>query len=327
MLKRIGERVLIVTGLMVGLVAGSVAEDGPIDAAEAYVLGADGMVVLSGTGACVRHSGWSEEKAKVVGCDGYALSTDVEFVKGEGDGLITGLSLPQAELFAFDSAEMGEEGKAYLLSRKAELSEDFNGVYSVTVIGHTDSTGDETYNQDLSLRRANAVGDYLKSIGVPEGRLNTLGRGENDPLVTNDTVEGRAQNRRVEVFVVGELRALDRLVFPSIALFERRKGELTGEGVGLMRTHIEEARELLRSAAFIEIVGHTDDVGDDDYNMALSVERAESVGLYLIEAGVDSSKIVMRGAGETMPVATNATEPGKAQNRRVEVLIFGRGRF
>ncbi|GAA5217669.1 hypothetical protein GCM10025776_23240 [Corallincola platygyrae] len=302
------------------------AESGPMEPSAGYAVTSDGIVVLSGDGSCVRHSAWSKDKAKVVGCDGYELSMDPEFVRGDGDGLITGLSLPQAELFAFDSAEMSDEGKAYLLSRKAELAEDFAGVYSVTVIGHTDSTGDENYNQDLSLRRANAVGDYLLSIGVPEGRLRTLGRGEYDPIVSNDTPDGRAQNRRVEVFVVGEQRALDRLIFPSIALFERRQGQLSAEGVALMDKHIEEARTLLRSAAFIEIVGHTDNVGDDDYNMALSLERAEAVGSYLMSQGVDGTKLVMRGAGESSPVATNKTEDGKAQNRRVELLIFGRGK-
>ncbi len=72
----------------------------------------------------------------------------------------------------------------------------------IVIVGHTDSVGSEQYNQDLSHRRAIAVADYLVSRGVAAPRLGTEGRGELEPIATNDTNAGRAQNRRVEVFVV-----------------------------------------------------------------------------------------------------------------------------
>ena len=71
----------------------------------------------------------------------------------------------------------------------------------VHVVGHTDSVGSDTYNQELSLRRANSVGDYLAAYGVPGERLRTEGRGESEPRATNDTEAGRQLNRRVELFV------------------------------------------------------------------------------------------------------------------------------
>ena len=69
------------------------------------------------------------------------------------------------------------------------------------VVGHTDSSGSETYNQALSERRADAVADYLQRRGVPGGSLTALGRGEMEPRESNDTAAGRALNRRVEIFV------------------------------------------------------------------------------------------------------------------------------
>jgi len=72
----------------------------------------------------------------------------------------------------------------------------------IVVAGHTDSVGTEQYNLDLSLRRANAVADYLISQGVQRFRLGTEGRGELEPIASNETATGRAQNRRVEIYVV-----------------------------------------------------------------------------------------------------------------------------
>jgi outer membrane protein OmpA-like peptidoglycan-associated protein len=71
----------------------------------------------------------------------------------------------------------------------------------VHVIGHTDSTGPDVYNQRLSEQRARNVGDYLVSRGVPRQRVVTEGRGESEPRDTNATEAGRQLNRRVEIFV------------------------------------------------------------------------------------------------------------------------------
>jgi outer membrane protein OmpA-like peptidoglycan-associated protein len=71
----------------------------------------------------------------------------------------------------------------------------------VTIIGHTDSTGSETYNQSLSQRRAAAVLAALTRLGVPASRLQALGSGESDPSASNETAAGREQNRRVEILL------------------------------------------------------------------------------------------------------------------------------
>ncbi len=71
----------------------------------------------------------------------------------------------------------------------------------IAVFGHTDNTGSEEVNVRLSGQRANAVGDYLKNSGIDAKRIITEGKSFNEPIASNETAEGRAQNRRVEVFV------------------------------------------------------------------------------------------------------------------------------
>ncbi len=70
------------------------------------------------------------------------------------------------------------------------------------------------------------------------------------------------------------------------------------------------------------IVGHTDSVGSDDYNLRLSYQRAEAARQYLISQGVPAARIRVEGRGELEPVATNETEAGRQLNRRVEIAIF-----
>jgi outer membrane protein OmpA-like peptidoglycan-associated protein len=154
-----------------------------------------------------------------------------------------------------------------------------------------------------------------------------LGRGANDPIAPNDTPENRAKNRRVDIVVIAEPRALDTVRFPSVALFPRRSAEITEQGKQIMEKNRAASAELLSRANYIEVVGHTDDVGDDAYNMDLSEQRARAVRDYLVtKMGVDPSKIVTVGAGETMPVASNTTEAGRAENRRVDVMVLGRAK-
>ena len=73
----------------------------------------------------------------------------------------------------------------------------------MVAIGHTDSIGSDAYNQRLSMRRAEAVKAYLVSKGIEQDRVATEGKGEKQPVASNKTREGRAQNRRVEIEVVG----------------------------------------------------------------------------------------------------------------------------
>lgn len=75
----------------------------------------------------------------------------------------------------------------------------------------------------------------------------------------------------------------------------------------------------------VEIGGHTDNRGDDAYNMSLSQQRAQSVVDYLVKGGIEKSRLEARGYGETQPIASNADAAGQSQNRRVELKVLERG--
>ena len=99
--------------------------------------------------------------------------------------------------FAFDSSRLTDEAKSILDKAASEINAHSSS--SFTVEGHTDSYGSDEYNQQLSERRANAVMNYLISRGVPASSLSAIGKGENYPVASNDSREGRAENRRVVV--------------------------------------------------------------------------------------------------------------------------------
>jgi len=102
--------------------------------------------------------------------------------------------------FDFDSAELDRSSKA-ALDRAVAVIKSHSEAVNLNVVGHTDSRGDEAYNQKLSERRADAVVDYLVSKGVSRSSLSSSGKGESEPMASNDTEDGRAQNRRVELVV------------------------------------------------------------------------------------------------------------------------------
>ena len=99
--------------------------------------------------------------------------------------------------FAFDSAKLTSDAKSILDGALTAIKA--NPSAHLTVEGHTDSTGSDSYNYDLSERRAQAVVNHLSSSGVAASRMSSVGKGASNPVASNDTSEGRAQNRRVEV--------------------------------------------------------------------------------------------------------------------------------
>jgi len=103
--------------------------------------------------------------------------------------------------FDFNKSDLKPEGKAKL----DDLVGKMGGINLEVIIavGHTDAIGGDAYNQKLSVRRADAVKNYLTSKGVEKNRVYTEGKGEKQPVADNKTSEGRAKNRRVEIEVVG----------------------------------------------------------------------------------------------------------------------------
>jgi len=101
--------------------------------------------------------------------------------------------------FAFNKATLTADSK-YILEEayKALVA---NPDIQVEISGHTDNVGSDAYNQDLSLRRAQSVKNWLVQRGIAANRMKTVGKGENEPVASNNTDEGRAENRRIEFYV------------------------------------------------------------------------------------------------------------------------------
>ncbi|MEI9917812.1 MAG: OmpA family protein [Bacteroidota bacterium] len=127
------------------------------------------------------------------------LKKDLNGAKVErvGEGIL--ITFDSGLLFESDKSDLETTTKANLdqLAQTLKKYDDTN----ILVEGHTDNTGDDSYNMKLSDKRAESVEDYLVTDGVAKGRITTKGYGENQPVADNDTASGRQANRRVEVAI------------------------------------------------------------------------------------------------------------------------------
>lgn len=113
------------------------------------------------------------------------------------------ITLSADTLFDFDKSVVKPKGRVAIDNelQHTTLAGGAVGVKHVKVVGHTDSVGTAAYNQKLSMRRANAVKAYLVTKGVPVELISVEGHGLREPIASNDTAEGRAQNRRAEIWI------------------------------------------------------------------------------------------------------------------------------
>jgi outer membrane protein OmpA-like peptidoglycan-associated protein len=127
------------------------------------------------------------------------LAADLEgaTVQRIGEGIV--VTFDSGLLFAFDSDRIEGAARANLSNLAQSLNQ--HAESEVLIVGHTDNVGSAQYNQGLSERRARSARDFLVSQGVASHRIRTEGRGLHEPIVSNATAEGRAQNRRVEVAI------------------------------------------------------------------------------------------------------------------------------
>ena len=107
------------------------------------------------------------------------------------------VNVPSDVSFAVGSATLNPSLRPVL----DQFAQGLDATVQVRIVGHTDSTGSDAINDPLSLARARTVRDYLADRGVPESRMDIAGRGPREPVADNASVEGRAKNRRVEIFL------------------------------------------------------------------------------------------------------------------------------
>jgi len=178
------------TGATFGAIAGALlgaATSSKKDRSKAVLLGAGiGAIAGGGVGAYMDKQ---EDKLRQ-----QLRGTGVSVTR-EGDNII--LNMPSNITFDFDSDRLKPQFDSTLDSVALVLNEYPSTL--VTIRGYTDSVGKEQYNQQLSERRALSVAQYLGTKKVAQQRLAAVGFGESNPIASNETPEGRAQNRRVEM--------------------------------------------------------------------------------------------------------------------------------
>lgn len=126
-----------------------------------------------------------------------ALQEFADVREGQGETIIT---IPGEILFVYDEAELRPLARRRL-GQVASALKNQPGEYEIVVEGHTDSRGSDEYNMELSQRRAESVERFLVEQGVQDDRIRAVGRGEQEPIASNDSPENRANNRRVEIIL------------------------------------------------------------------------------------------------------------------------------
>ncbi|MCE9687094.1 OmpA family lipoprotein [Shewanella sp. AS16] len=178
------------TGALIGAVAGAavgVASSSKKDRGKGALIGAaSGAAVGGGIGY---YMDVQETKLRQ-----QLASTGVSVTR-DGDNIV--LNMPNEVTFAVDKTDLSEGAKSVLHS-VALVAKEYSKT-QLNVLGYTDSSGSDSYNLRLSQVRANEVGSYLMQQGVAANRVRTQGMGESNPIASNGSAAGRAQNRRVEI--------------------------------------------------------------------------------------------------------------------------------
>jgi outer membrane protein OmpA-like peptidoglycan-associated protein len=177
-------------GAAAGAVAGLMSGDDAVERRQHALIGA-GIGALAG-GAVGNYMDKQEAKLRAE-LQGTGVS-----VTRMGDNIT--LNMPGNVTFDTDSSALRPQFFGVLNSVGKVLTEYDKTV--VEVAGHTDSTGSDSYNMQLSQRRANTVGEYLYTQGIMDQRIISVGMGEHHPIADNSTPEGRQLNRRVEITLV-----------------------------------------------------------------------------------------------------------------------------
>lgn len=171
-----------------------------------YVGDSSGHLVLDGSGNCVRTSSWTKELA-LAECDPDLVPKPEPVVEAAPapapvpQTVTESVSLSAGALFDVNKDTLKPAGQEELRTLAARIKT--IDIEHIDIAGHTDSSGADAYNQDLSVRRANSVKNFLIDQGIDPRIMSTIGYGESRPIADNRTAEGRAQNRRVEVTLRG----------------------------------------------------------------------------------------------------------------------------
>lgn len=176
-----------VIGATAGAAVGGVIGNQTGSTARGAIIGA---VVGGAAGAVIGHQMDQQAKELQQNIPGATIAR-------VGEGIAVTFS--SGILFPYNSTDILPAGRANLDQLAASLEKYPDS--DILIVGHADSDGSDAYNLDLSQRRAAAASAYLQAKGVPASRLHATGKGESEPIASNDTEAGKQQNRRVEIAI------------------------------------------------------------------------------------------------------------------------------
>jgi OOP family OmpA-OmpF porin len=181
-----------------------------------YVYDASGKVARDAAGKCVQTPAWSKDNATKE-CHPELFPEPKPEPKAAEPAPAPVVVAPPppppptpkimvfeaAALFGVNKSEISPTGKEKIKEYRERARAELDSAKTIKITGHTDSSGKAEYNQKLSVKRAEAVRDYLISLGGDASKMEVAGMGATKPIADNKTAAGRANNRRVEVEVLG----------------------------------------------------------------------------------------------------------------------------
>lgn len=200
----------------------------------------------------------------------------------------------------------------------------------VNITGHSAKADSYNFNKVVSLETARKIADILvHRNGFSYDDVVINGKGNTMPRFDAGTEEGREGNTYVTLeFCIPQTAQVvkevpppkpDTLVIPDV-LFKFNSSELNAKLYSSLDSLIQKIPQ--QEAIQLQLLGHTDNVGMDEYNLDLSRKRAMSVAAYLKKKGLDQFIRHVAGMGEASPVTGNDTPAGRKKNRRVEIIIY-----
>lgn len=257
--------------------------------------------------------GLEEEPPPDIGSGGYSIADADSTQDPESWKILLAGKAVRIEGANFIS---GTASLMSVVSKELDETAGFAAKYpyaKLEVNGYSDDPAKQ--NLQLSLGRAEAIKKYLVTKGVAAKRISVKNKGPADPIGDNKTEEGRAKNRRIEIFSV--IKAWKTLLENKPVIIEN-----TNFVPGTAKLKPDVGIELDAVAGFagkypdakLEMIGYSDTT-----NPAMSLELADSVRNYLVTKGVADTRITIKGEGSAKPVGDNQTKAGRAKNRRVEI--------
>ncbi|MGB3151217.1 MAG: OmpA family protein [Maribacter sp.] len=211
-----------------------------------------------------------------------------------------------------------------IMSLKTFLADNIGKVINITGYYKSDESNDSAY-PNLGLARANAVKNHLVSKGVSSTQINTMGKLMDEIVAENDiflgpivySLEGETENTADELKVLYEKITAN----PLVLYFDTAEASISLDAE--QRQKVADISRYLDKieGATTNVVGHTDNTGIAATNMKLGLDRANFAKAYLMQNGISETKINTTSKGQTNPLESNATEEGRAKNRRTVVTL------